>query len=64
MKYWYESKTMWLNIAVGLSVLTGALVEFLPYLDGVVPAAVYKWSLFLSSMANVGLRKVTTTGIK
>ena len=54
---------MWLNIAVGLAVVSGMLLEFLPMLEGAVPLVVYKWALFLTSIANVGLRKITDTGI-
>ena len=62
-KKWYRSKTMWLNIAVGLAVVSGMLLEFLPMLEGAVPLVVYKWALFLTSIANVGLRKITTRAI-
>ena len=64
MKRWYQSKTMWLNIAMGVAVVSGMLLEFLPMLEGAVPLVAYKWALFLTSIANVGLRKITDTGIE
>ena len=63
MKRWYQSKTMWLNIAMGVAVASGMLLEFLPMLEGAVPLVVYKWALFLTSIANVGLRKITSSAI-
>ena len=61
MKQWYQSKTMWLNIGVGIS---AALVMYLPLLEVAIPAKAYGIMLFVVSILNVGLRKITTTGIK
>ena len=60
MKQWYQSKTMWLNIGVGIS---AALVMYLPLLEVAIPAKAYGIMLFVVSILNVGLRKITNTGI-
>ena len=64
MKQWYQSKTMWLNIAAGVSAAAGLLVMYLPLLEVVISAKVYGITLFIVSMLNVGLRKITDTGIE
>jgi len=63
MKKWYRSKTMWLNIASGVSAAAGLLVMYLPLLEVAIPATAYGITLFVVSMLNVGLRKITDTGI-
>ena len=64
MKDWYESKTMWLNIGTGVSAAVGLLVMYLPLLEVAIPAKAYGIMLFVVSILNVGLRKITDTGIK
>ena len=61
MKKWYQSKTMWINLALAL---TGAGVMYLPILEVTLPGNVFAILLFASNAINMVLRKVTTTGIE
>ena len=64
MKKWYESRTMWLKIASGVSAAAGIIMMYLPLLEVVIPKSVYAITLFIVSVVNVGLRKITDTGIE
>lgn len=63
MKKWYQSKTMWLNISSGVAAATGIAMAYLPLLEVAIPAKAYGVTLFVVSVLNVGLRKITDTGI-
>ena len=64
MKKWYQSKTMWLNIASGVAAAAGLVVAYLPLLEVAIPAKAYGITLFVVSILNVGLRKITDTSIE
>lgn len=62
MKKWYESKTMWFNIATGV---VGFLGIFLEYADAMsIPAEYIFAAATASYFANIYLRTITTTGVE
>ena len=63
MKKWYQSKTMWVNLLTFLTVVVGALIEFLPALEAVLSPDIYKWALGVLAAANLWLRRISKSGI-
>lgn len=59
MKNWWESKTIWANVAIAVA----AVAQFLPELRDVIPAHVYPVVLFIVAVVNMTLRGVTTQPI-
>ncbi|KKK81795.1 hypothetical protein LCGC14_2809880 [marine sediment metagenome] len=55
---------MWLNIASGVAAAAGLVVAYLPLLEVAIPAKAYGITLFIVSILNVGLRKITDTSIE
>jgi hypothetical protein len=60
MKNWYKSKTIRTNAIV----VIGAITQFLPQLQVTMTVKQYAIAFFLFGVANLVLRKVTTTAIK
>ena len=60
MKRWYQSKTVWTNIAV----IAAGVQQMVPTLQGIIPPEAYAYILFVAGVTNVGLRSITTTGLK
>ena len=61
MKKFYTSKTIWFSTAL---VILGAVQQFLPQLEGVIPPSLYGYSFFAVGVISAVLRTVTTTAIK
>jgi len=59
MKKWYQSKTVWANVALVL----GAVIQMLPQLQVTMTPEQYGMVFFAFGTINLVLRKLTTTGI-
>ena len=59
MKKWYQSKTVWTNVALVL----GAVIQMLPQLQVTMTPDQYAMIFFVFGTINLVLRKLTTTGI-
>lgn len=64
MKRWYQSKTVWFNIAVGAVSFTAALPGMLAILAPVLTVEVLKYTLFGVAIVNYFLRRVTHSGVE
>lgn len=64
MKYWTESKTMRLNVALIMLSVTDGVVQYAYAVEGLFDPALYSVLFFAIGVANVILRKMTTTGIR
>ena len=63
MKKWYQSKTMWLNVAATALLFTEGLGQVLTGFTPVFGPWVVMFS-FVIAIVNVGLRTITTQGIE
>ena len=65
MKKWYESKTLWLNIASVLTTLVGAVSQILPSLQGLLDIKTYLVIGAVVGVVNIVLRTYfTSSGIE
>ena len=60
MKKWYESRTIQFNLLSTL--LLGVEANF-PLIQSVLGESTYGVVLFIITMANIGLRTITTTAV-
>lgn len=60
MKKWYKSKTIIFNL---LSILLLGVEQNFALLQPMLGESVYGVMLFSITMANIGLRTITTTGV-
>jgi len=63
-KKWYQSKTVWFNVASVIIAVTAGLGEFLPILGPVISQQLMTYFIFGAGIVNLILRKLTTTGIE
>jgi len=61
MKKWYESKTVWLNIASVVTTLVGAVTQILPSLQGLLDIKTYLVVGAVVGVANIVLRTYFTS---
>ena len=61
MKKWYESKTVWLNVASGVATLVSALSQVLPSLQGLLDIQTYIIVNAAVAFLNIVLRTYFTT---
>lgn len=57
-KPWYQSKTIWANIIVGLSLFFAA-----PELVPVLPEGSERWLLLVQATLNILMRFISTTAV-
>ena len=62
-KKWYQSKTVWFNIATGVVAVTAGLSGVLPILAPVVTEVTMAYILFGVGLINIVLRAVTSTAL-
>ncbi len=62
-KKWYQSKTVWFNIATLAIAITAGLTGVLPILAPVVTEVTMAYALFGVGLINVVLRAVTSTAL-
>ena len=60
MKKWYQSKTMWLNVAAGVATLVAAVTQVLPGLQGLMDIQTYTIVNAVVVTLNLVLRKYFT----
>ena len=63
MKRWYQSKTMWFNLAIVGGAAVDAAVGLLPTVESLIPVGVYSIVFFIVGIANMALRAITVNGI-
>jgi len=61
MKKWYESKTVWLNVASAVATLVSALSQVLPSLQGLLDIQTYIIVNAAVAFLNIVLRTYFTT---
>ncbi len=61
MKKWYESKTVWLNLASVLTTLVGAVTQVLPSLQGILDIKTYLVVGAAVGVVNIVLRTYFTS---
>ena len=61
MKKWYESKTVWLNIASVATTLVGAVTQVLPSLQGILDIKTYLVVGAAVGVVNIVLRTYFTS---
>ncbi len=65
MKRWWTSKTLWLNVAAGVTTLVTAVSTVMPSLQGLMSIEAYLIVSAVVNVANLVLRKYfTSTAIK
>jgi hypothetical protein len=63
MKRWYQSKTMWFNLAIVGGAALDSAVGLLPTVESLIRADVYSIVFFVTGVVNMVLRAVTVNGI-
>jgi len=61
VKKWYESKTVWLNLASVIATLVGAVVQVLPSLQGILDIKTYLIVGAVVGVVNIVLRTYFTS---
>jgi len=61
MKKWYQSKTVWLNVAAGVATLVAAVTQVLPNLEGLMDTQTYTIVNAVVVVSNLMLRKYFTS---
>ncbi len=61
MKKWYESKTVWLNVASVATTLVGAVIQVLPSLQGLLDIKTYLVVGAVVGVLNIVLRTYFTS---
>lgn len=60
-KPWYESKTVWINLASVLTTLVGAVSQVLPSLQGIIDIKTYLIVGAVVGVVNIVLRTYFTS---
>lgn len=63
MKHWYESKTMWFNIAVTVGAVASGVLPLLVTMQPFMTPFAYSVVFMTTSVVNIVLRAVTKDGL-